>query len=251
MHPQTGTIQKTQGTRSTMISWMGRMHTSFHLGKKGEWLLGFFGGIFVISLLTGLILYRKNIGAVLLFRKRVMRKASLHQLVGVYALLFNVMLGISGFWMQRYVFKKSFYKNNSYIPVLKASPPLSFSLEKSLDGIQHAHPDFTAYVIYFSQNPSWNTSIYGSRSGNSFIHSKKYADIIYIDSAGRIAGTAFVRDIRSSDRYDIINSQLHAGKFGGFAVKLIYGLFGITGALLSITGFLLWVKRRRTEKHPG
>jgi uncharacterized iron-regulated membrane protein len=248
MHPQMGTFQKSQGTGTTMLNWVGRMHTSFHLGKKGEWLLGFFGGIFVISLLTGFILFRKNIGAVLLFRKRVLRKDNLHQLIGVYALLFNLMIGVTGFWMQRYVFKKSFYKSYNYTPVVKASPPLSFSFEKAFEGIHHEHPDFTGYVIYFSQNPAWNTTVYGSRSGNSFIHSQKYADVIYLDSAGAIVKTAFVKDIKSSDRYDIINSQIHLGQYGGFTVKLIYSLFGITGALLSITGVLLWLKRKRSVK---
>ena len=89
--------------------------------------------------------------------------------------------------------------------------------------------------------------MYGSRSSNAYIHSKKFADVIFLDSAGSISKTRFVNEISADDRYDIINSQLHIGRFGGTCIKIIYFVFGLTGALLSITGFLLWWKRRKEK----
>ena len=110
LHPQTAAILKTRGgnDRSSKLV-LSKFHNSFHLGKTGEWLLGFFALIFLLSILTGLILFRKNILAVLLFRRSVFKRNNLHQLIGVYALLFNLMMAVTGFWMQRYVFKKEFY----------------------------------------------------------------------------------------------------------------------------------------------
>ncbi len=108
-----GIIIQTRGgsgdIKHNFMSWLSAFHNSFHLKKKGEWLLGFFAVMFFISLITGLILYRKNIVAVLLFKKSAWRKSNLHQLIGTWALLFNLMIAITGFWMQRYVFKKEFY----------------------------------------------------------------------------------------------------------------------------------------------
>jgi uncharacterized iron-regulated membrane protein len=66
-----------------------------------------------------------------------------------------------------------------------------------------------------------------------------------LDSAGGIAKTRFINEIASADRYDIINSQLHMGRFGGAGIKIIFFVFGLTGGLLSITGFLLWLRRRK------
>ena len=45
-------------------------------------LLGFFAIIFLLSIITGIILYRKNIVAVLLFKKTVWKKNNLHQIIG-------------------------------------------------------------------------------------------------------------------------------------------------------------------------
>jgi hypothetical protein len=77
-------------------------------------------------------------------------------------------------------------------------------------------------VIYFAQSKKAKTDAYGSRSSNAYIHSKKMADVIFLDSAGGIAKTRFINEISADDRTDIINSQLHMGRFGGAGIKIIY-----------------------------
>jgi uncharacterized iron-regulated membrane protein len=244
IHPQTGVLLKVTGAKANFLSWLAVLHRSFQLGKKGEWLLGFFALLFLISIVTGTILYRRNIWAVFSFKKRVFKWANLHQVIGVWALLFNLMIAITGFWMQRYVFKKDFYITDNYTPVLKTSPVLFYSLDSSVKKLKEKFPDFTGYVIYFAQSKKGKTAIYGSQLTNSFIHSEKYADVIFLDSAGQVARTAFVNEISSAARYDIINSQIHYGKYGGWPVKILYCLLGLTGGALSITGFLLWKRRK-------
>ncbi len=250
LHPQTAAVLKTRGSgdmKSNFMSWLSGFHSSFHLGKMGEWLLGFFSLVFLLSIITGLILYRKNIGAVLLFRRSVFKKGNLHQLIGVYALLFNLMIVVTGFWMQRYVFKKEFYSNQSYTAIVKTSPDLFYNIDSSFGKLHERFPAFNAAVIYFPQSMKSKTAIYGSLSTNSFIHSKKYADVIFLDSTGNISKTAFVNDIDASNRYDIVNAQVHYGKYGGLLVKILYCLFGLSGGLLSITGSILWIRRRKRQ----
>jgi len=250
IHPQTGLVLKTRGGGNDMannfMSWLSVFHNSFHLQKKGEWLLGFFGAVFLISIVTGLIMYRKKLVAVLTFRKGVFTKNKFHQVIGVCALLFNLMIAVTGVWMQRYVFKKEFYaEQKAFTPVLKPSPPLFFSIDGALIKAKQEYPDFTGYVIYFAQSKSRKTAVYGSNKTNSFIHSKKFSDVIFLDSSGGVSRTAFVNEIDADSRYDIINSQIHFGKYGGLPVKILYSLFGLAGGALSITGFLLWLKRRK------
>lgn len=249
LHMQTGVVLKTRGgsndVRNNFMSWLSKFHNSFHLGKTGEWLLGFFAIVFLLSLCTGLILFRKNIIAVLTLKRSAWKRNNLHQVIGVYALLFNLVIAVSGFWMQRYVFQKEFYQSYNFKMSVKPSPSLPYSFDSAYRQIQKLHPNFTAYVIYFAQGTKGKTAVYGSRSFNAYIHSRKFADVIFLDSTGAVAKTRFINEISSDDRYDIINSQLHMGKFGGWGIKIIYFLFGLSGSLLSITGFLLWLKRRK------
>ncbi len=251
LHPQTAQILGARGGSkdfgNNAMGWLSKFHNSFHLGNKGEWLLGVFALVFLLSILTGIIQYRKNILPVLLFKKEVYNRKSLHQLIGVYALFFNLMIAITGFWMQRYVFKKEFYAVDNYQPVLITSKPREYSFDSVFTALKNQHPTFTAYVIYFAQSNKGKTALYGSRSDNDFIHSKKMADVIFLDSTGSVAKTRFIKDIDAADRYDIINSQLHMGKFGGWGIKLLYFIFGLSGGLLSITGFLMWLKRKKPD----
>ena len=250
MHPQTGAVLMIRGGEKDLahnfLSWLKSFHNSFRLKEKGEWLLGVLSLIFLISILTGIILFRKKIKYVLSFNKGIYTRVNLHQVIGVYALLFNLMIAGTGFWMQRYVFKKEFYAAQMpYTPVIKPSPTLFFSLDSALKQAKLPYPDFTGYVIYFAQSKQRKTAVYGSQSTNSFIHAKKFADALFLDSTGVIAKTAILKDIPYADRRDIVNSQIHFGKYGGWPVKILYSLFGLTGALLSITGFAMWVKRRK------
>jgi uncharacterized iron-regulated membrane protein len=251
LNPLSDSILKTRGgsddVRNNFMSWLSKFHNSFHLGKTGEWLLGFFALTFLLSIITGIILFRKNIVSVLLFRRSVYKRNNLHQIIGVYALLFNLMIAVTGFWMQRYVFKKEFYAADNYTPVLRTSPPLPFHFDSAYSEVKKQYPGFTARVVYFAQSNKGKTAVYGNRSSNAYIHSQKFADVIFLDSAGGIAKTRFINEIDAADRYDIINSQLHMGKYGGAGIKIIYFVFGMTGALLSITGFLLWLRRRKQK----
>lgn len=250
LHPQTGERIWQRGgnkdPRKNFMAWLSSFHNSFHLKKKGEWLLAVFGVIFLISILSGLWLYRRQVVPVLLFRKWMFRQSNLHQLIGVYALLFNCMIALTGIWMQRYVFKKTFYETGaSYTYTLKPSPVLHFGLDSALQEARKKHPSFTAYVIYFAGTSKGNTAVYGSRSTNSFIHSKKFADAIFIDSSGAIQKTAFVTTIAAENRRDIINAQIHYGRYGGWPVKLLYVVLGLSGGILAITGFLFRRKRKQ------
>jgi uncharacterized iron-regulated membrane protein len=249
LHPQTAAVLGNHGGSEDFsgnpMAWLSRFHSSFHLNKPGEWLLGVFGSVFLVSIITGLILYRKDILPVLLFRKSAWQRSSLHPLIGTWALLFNLLIAGSGVWMQRYVFKPDFYKSwPAFKAERKASPPLRFNLDSALQAVQHAN-GFTPYVYYFSGKPGGTTAVYGSRPGNGFIHNKKFADAVFLDSTGTISRTAFVNEIPKEDRRDIINAQLHYGRWGGWPVQLLYSLFGLSGGLLSITGALLWFRRRK------
>jgi len=249
IHPITGHIVKIRGgsedLKNNFMSWLATFHNSFHAGKTGEWLLELFSMLFLISIVTGIILYRNNIIAVLTFKKLVWKKNNLHQIIGTWALLFNLMIGITGCWMQRYVFKKEFYQNNHWVNVIKSSPPLSFNFDTAYSNLKNTYPNFTGYVIYFAQNSNGKTSIYGSNNTNAFIHSKKLADVISLDSSGAIYTTRLVNENSPSDYYDIVNSQLHMGKYGGMPVKIIYSLLGLASGFLSITGFVLWWNRKK------
>ncbi len=139
--------------------------------------------------------------------------------------------------------------DNKWVNTIRASPPLSYNMDTAIIKLKQHYPLFTCHIIYFAQSNKGKTAIYGSNKNNSFIHSKKFADVVYLDSAGNIAGTRFIDSIPAADRYDIINAQIHFGKYGGMPVKIIYSLLGLLTGLMSVTGILLWLKRNKAIRN--
>ena len=103
-NPYTGEILG-ESFNSTVYDILLKLHYTFYLGRVGELLAGIFALALLGSVFTGAIVYRKNIGKVLLFRVKLkltnwrILSSGLHRILGVWALLFNVILGFSGFYM--------------------------------------------------------------------------------------------------------------------------------------------------------
>src|SRR5690606_38528350 len=60
----------------------------------------------------------------------------------------------------------------------------------------------------------------------------------------------FVYDVRKQDFGDklyYIQEGLHFGQFGGMVLKILYAVLGLTTGFLSITGFLVYLKRREAK----
>ena len=250
LDPQSARMIKSEGAggdwKHNPLAWIAGFHSSFQAGKAGEVLLGVISMVLLVSSCTGLYLYRRELFSTLRFRKPPWSAGHLHPALGAYSLLFILVTAVSGGWMQRYVFDWAFlrspaYKQRSFQP----SGDLPYGAGKAISQLESRYPGFKAWVIYFPSSPGGRTAVYGSRSTNSFIHSKKYADAIFLDSAGRISGTRFVDEIPRSDLYDIINAQIHYGRYGGLFVKMLYSFFGLSVSWLSLTGVILFFKRIR------
>ncbi|MOA35753.1 hypothetical protein D3C78_1572280 [compost metagenome] len=56
----------------------------------------------------------------------------------------------------------------------------------------------------------------------------------------------------TGDKFNEILKPLHFGEYGGLPIKLLYCFAGLSIPLLSITGFLLWVlkKKKALKKSP-
>ncbi|MBK8608443.1 MAG: PepSY domain-containing protein, partial [Chitinophagaceae bacterium] len=135
--------------RNNFMGWLAAFHNSFHLGKAGEWLLGFCG-VFLVSIITRSVSLQEDIAAVLLFQEEGVQKNNLHQVIDVYALMFNLLIAVTGFWMRRYVFKRILTIDN-YEPVLKTSRPLPFSFDTAMQDWQKSTPILRPYSFCFAQ----------------------------------------------------------------------------------------------------
>ena len=146
-HPANGSILAALDSNKTITTWLLTLHYSFHANLPGKILVFLTGLIFLVSLVTGVITYRKVIGKMLLFRVGFKSKtkrsfaSSLHRFVGVWALLLNLLMVLTGSWIS-YGIVANGIKASSTLPVPVASPPLAISIDQALNTLKEQYPAF-------------------------------------------------------------------------------------------------------------
>lgn len=241
-HPSNGNILKVMDQKDSLVFWILKLHYSLHSGIIGESLILLIGLLFIFSLITGLIVYRKALINVLTFRTRFLKKrkrsvtSSLHRYVGVWALLFNLLIALTGTVISYEIVKSSL---NTPASAAIANPDVKISIDKALKDLKTQQPDFNPSYIRFPTAPGSPVIFAGRVDGQAYFYSKFYNTISVDATSGQISGLKITRSLSSLVR------GIHFIEYGNLFIKFFFCLVGISGPLLSITGFLLWRWRKK------
>ena len=229
------------------IEWLFQLHFSLHLGMPGAALTAIFGLTMLISILTGLIVYRKKILKVLTFKIKIRNQnwrilsSDLHRVVGVWAMVFNIIIFFTGFWMNIFAFEKETWEKET-IPTPK-NTLARVSFDKLYAQACQIRPEMQAEYVYFPTQPERKFSIRGILSGQNELLAGGNS-IVFDAQTGKILKIATFENLSFPDKLEALMFPLHVGNFGGHFLKIIYIIIGLTPGLLSITGFLLWWRRK-------
>jgi uncharacterized iron-regulated membrane protein len=229
------------------IVWIFQFHFSFHLGMPGAALTAIFGLTMLISMMTGFIVYRKFIWKVLTFKVKMktnnwrMLSSDLHRVVGVWSLLLNVIVFFTGFWMNLFAFESETWKKET-IPT-----PNNILVKASLDKMYAESllkmPDLVPSYVYLPTQPEKKFSVRGNLKDQNPMFAG--GNVVSFDTnTGEFLSTGRFDDLAFWDKVEALFFPLHVGNYGGIPVKILYVILGLTPGLLSITGFLLWWRRK-------
>lgn len=232
------------------LQWIVQFHWSFQLGIPGLLLATVFGLTMLLSTFTGLIIYRKHVWKVISFREKLNWKnwrtasSGLHRIVGVWTLLFNIVIFFTGFWMNKFSFDPAYWKRQTV-----SMPHNSLSMQSAdqmLNRAKQAMPDLLVKKVYLPTQPGKNFSVSGTIKGQSALYGN--SNSIAIDPAtGSMVSITRLAEKSITEKVEATVFPLHVGNFGGLAVKILYVIGGLLPGLLSVTGALLWwrkVKKR-------
>lgn len=250
-NPYTGEILR-EGKSSeftpSLIEWLLQFHFSFQLGMPGAALTATLGLTMLVSLLTGLIVYRKSVWKVLTFRVRLNRKnwrtlsSDLHRIVGVWALLMNAIIFFTGFWMNLFAFEPATW-HTEMIPT-KPNTLASISLDTLYYNALGQMPDLLPTYVYLPTQPERAFRVTGPVRGQWAVFGG--GNLVSIDAqTGNVKKVSRLSLQGTWDKLEATFFPLHVGNYGGLPVKILYVLIGLAPSLLSITGFLLWWRRKR------
>lgn len=226
------------------------LHYTWFAGTAGKVFVFLVGILFLISLLTGLYVYRKAIIKTLTFRVRINRKttrslnSSLHRIVGVWSLIFNLLIIATGLGLSGQIALTALKGTKATAHTTAVEVPL---IDHNQAFIKNNYKDFEIHLIR-SRPGSSSVQFSGRYKNDPFYYGNYYSYFILNGLTQEVEKQQVLRSLPLSQRLLAFCGPLHFGAYGGIWVKVLYCLLGLTPALLSITGFVIWKRRAKAVR---
>lgn len=239
----------------TFIGFMLDLHRGLFLDLPGELFLGLMGILFVISIISGVVLYgpfmkKLDFGTVRNDRSKRLKWLDLHNLLGIVTAAWLFVVGLTGiinelstplfgFWQLTDV--KAMLDKYKGHPVA-ATNELS-SVEDAFKTAKQTLPDMTVISIVYPGNP------YGSpyhfllwAKGNQPFSSRLFSPVLVDARTGKLSAVIkmpfYLRALE-------VSRPLHFGDYGGVPLKVIWVIFDVIAIIVLISGVYLWLVRRK------
>ncbi|HVI47452.1 MAG TPA: PepSY-associated TM helix domain-containing protein [Chitinophaga sp.] len=244
LNPYTGEVIHQHTGKGNLNGFLLYLHFTLLSGKTGATIILIGGILLLISVVTGILVYRKAISKVLFFRvklewhSRTRRWRNLHRIVGVWALLFNLLIAFTGIMIERKVLDAR-KKGDDTI----ATPALAVSYETLLSKARAQIPEFKPVSIRPPKKNGDPVRVLGHAREAAFWG--LYSSSVFFDAhTGNVKKTVDFSQAPFTDKFNACIVPLHFGNYGGIPVKILYSLFALTPGLLSVSGFLIWYRRK-------
>jgi len=257
--PYTGTVKKTEEYNSEFFVFIRMLHQTLCLKREiGDAIVGTATIIFIISLITGLILWwPKNKSAAkqrFWFRwkdttKWKRKNYDLHNIFGFYTMIFGLILALTGL-----VWAFECYDNGIQW-VLNGGKTFEneFVESDTTHYVSHTPVD-KVYAITNQLYPKakyYYMSVPAAEDSLATIftfagHKTRFDDVsIEFDRyTGKILKTTTYDDKNTGEKFRDLNYDLHVGSILGLPGKILAFFASLVCASLPITGFLIWWGRK-------
>lgn len=252
VNPYTAQITGERWKESAMMKVMLEIHNKLLWKPVGETIVAFLGLALLFVTISGIYFYRKSIFQVykigIRWRKNAKTLSSdLHKWVGVNALLFNLMIAFTGFYMHADKLNPFYYahKEKKYfhpeLQKINQSPDLFIQVARQ----QQA--GFVPEVLDFPMGKNAEWKVKGNTANSWRIFGKHNFHFHFSAKNTKLTKKINLQTASLGERTHHIIEELHYGQYGGWFLKIIYALGGLSAGLLSITGFILWWKKKQKE----
>jgi len=256
LNQYTGELLATpRGLAETLTGVLLELHYTFFADHVGMILTGLFGLVLCVLGVTGVWLYRSFWKNLLTLRWKSSARilfSDFHKFVGITSVAFNLLLGFTGaYWNITHVIGED-------LPALPEQPPMErrlYSDTLSLEALQRDAaqrlPGFRANYISLPFMPERGVVLWGTIEPRGPFPSPYGSTVAYDAQTGAHQATTDLREAGLWTRIVDTFRPLHYGPFGGWPVKILWTIGGLTPGALAVTGFVIWrLRRRRRQSAP-
>lgn len=258
LHPITGDDLVNRGEGAA--HWMLEFHTNLMIpGNIGRAIVGLAGIVWGLAIATGLFIHGKLIReffTLRLDRSQRLKWQDSHKVMGVLTLLFSIMIAFTGAFLGiiailapiiAVIAFKGDTESLIDAVVGKATEPAGVQAQmltmEEVQAITHPRIEDTPYRVLITN--------YGDAAAQFdvlFFEDTQMATTAILPVSG-VTGAPLPRprltDPQAANRVVNAMSPLHFGTYGGIALKWLYAVLGLFMCIISATGIMLWIERRR------
>ena len=266
INPYNGKIQHTQVLKENFFNIVEDIHLYLLLPPKvGQWVVGISVIIFVILMITGIILWwpkrksdRKRSFTVKWGAKWKRINYDLHNVFGFYATSIALILALSGLamvfdWVEKGIYTTAnlgrSYPQENVIPKSDSLKNTVTSTQPVLDRVflyaQKRTPNAAMFLLADNSGKQETININAYENSMRFGNSDSYSFdrysaklLKYLPNSKKSPGM----------KLNDLNYDIHVGQVFGLFTKIIAFLASLICATLPVTGFIIWLSKRKKTK---
>lgn len=230
-----------------------KLHTDIFAGPLGMLFLGFMGLLFVVSLVSGTVVYfpfmrKLDFGIVRKDGTSRMKWLDLHNLLGIVTLMWAFVVGGTGVinTLSDVVIKAWQFGQLAEMTAPYRGKPLLqkfASLDKAMDVAGAAVPGMAPKFVAFPGSPFSSNHHYAVfMSGTTPLTSRLLKPALIDAETGKLT------DSRGMPWYVtalLISQPLHFGDYGGMPMKIVWAVLDVITIVVLASGLYLWLSRRK------
>lgn len=228
-----------------------RLHAELFAGIPGKLFLGLMGTLFVIAILSGIVLYapamrKLDFGTVRHNRGRRTYWLDLHNLLGIVTVAWALVVGATGVintWADAI---QAVWRRDQLAAMIRPFRGESGArqlapVQDAVNAVRSAMPDmaplFVAYPgTLFTSKQHYAVFMHGTSAMTSRLLKPALVDATTDE-------LAVARDLPWYVSALLISQPLHFGDYGGFPLKIIWGVLDLITMVVLGSGLYLWLQR--------
>lgn len=263
VNPYTGEVLKVQNAEFEFFNLVVALHYDLFLNKIGKQIVGWSTIMFIVLLITGILLWwPKNKPAL---KQRVWFKwkettkwkrknYDLHNILGFYTMILALIIALTGLvWAFPWWNDSVQFLANGGKTIEKPKPTLSdttlLSLRSDLDlSIQQVRAQVPVANHYFINLPKENKSTLSIFASGHGSERYRFTSFQFDQYTGALLKKETFADKSSGQQLRSMNYDIHVGSILGLPGKILAFLASFVAAGLPITGFYIWLNKKKKNK---
>jgi uncharacterized iron-regulated membrane protein len=250
---RTGAFLHSQPVNEGVVNLLFKLHVELLAGLPGTLFLGGMGVLFVVSILSGIVVYgpfmrKLPFGTVRRGKGSRLLMSDLHNFFGITTMLWVVVVGITGVVNTLDRPLLGYWQATEIAGMLKGgkdSPPASVirPVDDIVQASQQTAADKEIRFVAFPGTPFAGPHHYMVfMRGTTPLTSKLLEPLLIDAESGKVSASGRLPWYLTAL---LVSQPLHFGDYGGLPMKILWAALDVVTILILVSGVYLWWKKRR------